>query len=329
MKKWSIVAIAAILGLASATLGGAYAAEKLKVGFIYLGPIGDLGWTYQHDVSRKAMEQALGDKIETAYIENVPESADAERSIEQLVRTGHKLIFATSFGYMEATLKIANKYPNVFFEHCAGYKRAKNMSTYDRRDYEGRYISGQIAAKISKTGIIGYIVPFPIPPVISNINAMMLGAQSVRPDIKVKPAPVVGDGGKLGVRAKPDHIGVFTERMNAALFRDLRGRRRVGMLGQDVGALIDERLGGVGFLTRVASGMVAMSPYTNMPDDVKKMAMDTEAGIKSGKLNVFKCPITNQDGKTVECKGGDHLDEGQIRSMNWYVKGIDDKLPAQ
>jgi len=171
MKKWSIVATAAVLGLASAAFGGVHAAEKLKVGFIYLGPIGDLGWTYQHDVSRRAMEQALGDKIETTtYIENVPESADAERSIEQLVRTGHKLIFATSFGYMDATLKIANKYPNVFFEHCAGYKRAKNMSTYDRRDYEGRYISGQIAAKMSKTGTIGYIVPFSIPPVISNIK---------------------------------------------------------------------------------------------------------------------------------------------------------------
>jgi basic membrane protein A len=186
MKKWSIVAIAAILGLASATFGAVHAAEKLKVGFIYLGPIGDLGWTYQHDLGRQALEKALGDKIETTYIENVPESADAERSIEQLVRTGHKLIFATSFGYMDATLKIANKYPNVFFEHCAGYKRAKNMSTFDRRDYEGRYVQGQIAAKMSKTGVIGYIVPFPIPPVIANINAMMLGAQSVRPDIKVK-----------------------------------------------------------------------------------------------------------------------------------------------
>ena len=186
MKKWNIVAITAIVGLASASFGGAYAAEKLKVGFIYIGPIGDLGWTYQHDLGRKAMEKALGDKIETTYIENVPESADAERSIEQLVRTRHKLIFATSFGYMDPTLKIAKKYPNVFFENCAGYKRAKNMSTYDRRDYEGRYIAGQIAAKMSKTDIIGYIVPFPIPPVISNINAMMLGAQSVRPDIKVK-----------------------------------------------------------------------------------------------------------------------------------------------
>jgi basic membrane protein A len=147
MKKWNIVAITTIIGLASAIFGKVYAAEKLKVGFIYIGPIGDLGWTYQHDLGRKAMEKALGDKIDTTYIENVPESADAERSIEQLVRTGHKLIFATSFGYMDSTLKIVKKYPNVFFENCAGYKRAKNMSTYDRRDYEGRYIAGQIAAK--------------------------------------------------------------------------------------------------------------------------------------------------------------------------------------
>jgi basic membrane protein A and related proteins len=151
MKKWNVVAIATVLGIASASFGGVYAAGKLKVGFIYIGPIGDFGWTYQHDLGRKAMEKALGDKIDTTYIENVPESADAERSIEQLVRTGHKLIFATSFGYMDATLKIANKYPNVFFENCAGYKRAKNMSTFDRRDYEGRYIAGQIASGSVRT----------------------------------------------------------------------------------------------------------------------------------------------------------------------------------
>src|SRR6516225_9466244 len=148
MKKLNIVAVAAVLGIASACFGGVYAAEKLKVGFIYIGPIGDLGWTYQHDLGRKAMVQALGDKIETAYIENVPESADAERSIEQLVRKGHKLIFATSFGYMDPTLKIARKYPGVHFEHATGFKRDKNMSTYAGRWYEGRYIQGQIAAKM-------------------------------------------------------------------------------------------------------------------------------------------------------------------------------------
>src|ERR1700722_10664309 len=171
MKKWNIVGMAAGFGLAAVSFH-AYAADKLKIAFIYVGPIGDLGWSYEHDLGRKEVEKALGDKVETTYLENVPESADAERSIEQLARTGHKLIFTTSFGFMDAELKIANKYPNVFFEHCAGFKRAKNMSTYDRRDYEGRYISGQIAAKMTKTGTIGYIVPFPIPPVIANINAM-------------------------------------------------------------------------------------------------------------------------------------------------------------
>ena len=186
MRKWNIVAMAAVLGLATASFGGVYAAEKLKIGFIYVGPIGDLGWSYQHDVGRKAMEKALAGKVETTFLENVPEGADAERSIEQLARTGHKLIFTTSFGFMEPTLKVANKYPNVFFEHATGFKRAKNMSTYAARFYEGRYIQGQIAAKMSKTGMIGYIVSFPIPEVISNINATMLGAQSVNPDIKVK-----------------------------------------------------------------------------------------------------------------------------------------------
>src|SRR6202167_5013056 len=185
MKKWNIVGMAAAFGLAAVTFH-AYAANKLKVGFIYVGPIGDLGWSYQHDVGRKAMEKALGDKVETTFLENVPEGPDAERAIEQLARSGHKLIFTTSFGYMDPTLKVAKKYPRINFEHATGYKRDKNMATYSGRFYEGRYIQGQIAAKMSKSGVLGYIVSFPIPEVISGINATMLGAQSVNPNIKVK-----------------------------------------------------------------------------------------------------------------------------------------------
>ena len=132
------------------------------------------------------MEKALAGKVETTYLENVPEGPDAERSIEQLARTGHKLIFTTSFGFMDATIKVAAKYPNVFFEHCTGFKRAANVSTYAARFYEGRYIQGQIAAKMSKSGVIGYIVSFPIPEVISGINSTILGAQSINPNIKVK-----------------------------------------------------------------------------------------------------------------------------------------------
>jgi simple sugar transport system substrate-binding protein len=360
MKKWNIIGAAAMLAVAAATFGGAYAADKLKVGFIYVGPIGDLGWSYQHDVGRKAMEKALGDKVETTFLENVPEGPDAERSIEQLARSGHKLIFTTSFGFMDATLKVANKYPDVFFEHATGFKRAKNMSTYAARFYEGRYIQGQIAAKMSKTGVIGYIVSFPIPEVISNINATMLGAQSVNPNMKVKIIWVNSwfDPGKEADAAKAlidqgaDILTQHTDSPAATQIAEQRGIHSFGessdmiKFGPKAQLTADTDYWGDYYTKRAQaaldgkwksedtwggldSGMVVMAPYTNMPDDVKKMAMDTQAAIASGKLHPFKCPLTDQDGKTVECKGGDHLDPGQILSMNWYVKGIDDKIPGK
>src|SRR4030081_2227640 len=162
MKKILIAATAAVL-VTGAGLFGASAADKLKVGFIYLGPIGDLGWTYQHDLARLAMVKEFGDKVETTFLENVSEGPDSERSIEQLARAGNKLIFTTSFGYMEPTLKVAKKYPNVHFEHATGFKRDKNMSIYNGRFYEGRYIQGIIAGKMSKSGVLGYIGSPPLP----------------------------------------------------------------------------------------------------------------------------------------------------------------------
>src|SRR6266436_821283 len=164
MRKILIAATAVML-TAGASMVGASAADKLKVGFIYLGPVGDFGWTYQHELARQAVVKALGDKVETTYLENVSEGPDAERSIEQLARSGHKLIFTTSFGFMDATVKVAKKYPNLFFEHATGYKREKNLATYSGRFYEGRYIQGVIAAKMSKAGGLGYIGSFPIPEV--------------------------------------------------------------------------------------------------------------------------------------------------------------------
>src|SRR4030081_3725266 len=161
MRKILIAATAVMLS-AGASLFSASAADKLKVGFIYLGPIGDLGWTYQHELARQAVVKEFGDKIETTFLENVPEGPDAERAVEQLVRAANKLIFTTSFGYMDPTLKVAKKYPNVHFEHCSGYKRDKNMSTYSARWYQGRYIQGQIAAKMSKAGTLGYIGSVPL-----------------------------------------------------------------------------------------------------------------------------------------------------------------------
>jgi len=185
MRKLVLTAAVAALAVAATSLT-APAADKLKVGFIYLGPVGDFGWIYQHEVGRQAVVKELGDKIETTFLENVNEGPDSERSIEQLARTGHQLIFTTSFGYMDPTLKVAKKYPKINFEHATGFKNAPNMGTYSGRFYEGRYIQGIIAGKMSKSGVLGYIGSFPIPEVISGINATMLGAQTVNPNIKIK-----------------------------------------------------------------------------------------------------------------------------------------------
>jgi basic membrane protein A and related proteins len=358
MRK-NLIAAAAVMLAAGASLFSASAADKLKVGFIYLGPIGDLGWTYQHDLARQAMVKEFGDKVETTFLENVSEGPDSERSIEQLARAGNKLIFTTSFGYMEPTLKVAKKYPNVHFEHATGYKRDKNMSTYSGRFYEGRYIQGIIAAKMSKAGVLGYIGSFPIPEVISGINATILGAQTINPNIKVKIiwANSWFDPGKEADAAKAlldQGADVIMQHTDSPAAMQIASERGKLAFGQDsemikfgpkaqltsimdnwapyyierVKAELDGKWASEDTWGGLKSKLVVMAPYTNMPDDVKKLAEDTQAAITDGKLFPFKCPIMGQDGKEVECKGGDHLADGQVLGMNFYVKGIDDTIPG-
>ena len=359
MRKLMLASAAAAIVLGTG-IAGAAAADKLKVGFIYLGPIGDFGWTYQHEVARQEVVKADGDKIETTYLENVPEGPDAERAIEQLARAGNKLIFTTSFGYMDPTLKVAKKYPNVHFEHATGYKRDKNMATYSARWYEGRYIQGQIAAKMSKAGVLGYVGSFPIPEVVSGINSTILGAQSINPNIKVKIIWVNTwfDPGKEADAAKAlidQGADVIMQHTDSPAPMQVSESRGVKAFGQDSDMI---KFGGKTQLTSIIdnwapyyvervklelegkwtsgdvwgglkSKMFVMAPYTNMPDDVKKMAQETEAAIADGKLHPFKCPVVAQDGKEVECKGGTHLADEQILGMAFYVKGIDDKIPGK
>ena len=359
MRKTFLAAAAALL-LAGSIASSASAADKLKVGFIYLGPVGDLGWTYQHDLARQALVKELGDKIETTYLENVPEGPDAERAIEQLVRAGNKLIFTTSFGYMDPTLKVAKKYPNVHFEHATGYKRDKNMATYSARWYQGRYIQGQIAAKISKAGVLGYIGSFPIPEVVSGINATMIGAQSINPNIKVKIIWVNTwfDPGKEADAAKAlldQGADIIMQHTDSSAPMQIASERGKLAFGQDsemikfgpktqltsildtwapyyisrVKAELDGTWKSEDVWGGLDSKMFQMAPYTNMPDDVKKMAEETEAAITAGKLQPFKCPVVGQDGKEVECQGGDRLADGQVLGMSFYVKGIDEKMPGK
>ncbi len=350
----SVVAAAAALALSA---GAAFAQEKLKIGFIYVGPVGDHGWSYQHDQGRKAIEKEFGNRVETTFVESVSE-ADAERPIEQLVRSGHKLIFTTSFGFMEPTLKVAKKYPDVKFEHATGYKRDKNLATYAAKFHEGRYIIGQIAGKMTKSNTIGYVGAYPIPEVVAGINSFFLGAQSVNPNVKIKIVWVNSwyDPGKEADAAKAlldqgvDVITQHTDSPAPLQTAEQRGKLGFGQASDmerfapkaQLTSIIDDWSGYYVSRVRAAldgkweskdtwggldSGMVLMAPYKNMPDDVKKMAQETEAAIKTGKLNPFKCPVLGQDGKPIECKGGTALSDEQVLSMNFYVKGIDDKLP--
>ncbi|MBM3626409.1 MAG: BMP family ABC transporter substrate-binding protein [Alphaproteobacteria bacterium] len=358
MRRNFIALAAAAVGALAIGAGVATAQQKLKVGFVYVGPVGDFGWSYQHDEGRKAVVARYGDRVETTFVEKVSEGPDAERVIEQLARSGHKLIFTTSFGYMEPTIKVAQRFPNVWFEHATGFKRAPNVATYDARFYEGRYIIGQIAAKMSKSGTIGYIGSFPIPEVVAGINSFMLGAQSVRPDMKIKVVWVNSwyDPGKEADAAKTlisQGADIISQHTDSAAAMQVAQERGVFAFGQasdmikfgpkaQLTSIIDDwapyyvdRVGLAleGKWTTGAvwdgldKGKVKMAPYTNMPDDVRKMAEATEAAIKSKALHPFKCPLVRQDGTTVECKGAGHLLDEQIASMNFYVRGIDEKIP--
>ncbi|MBB99214.1 MAG: BMP family ABC transporter substrate-binding protein [Rhodobacteraceae bacterium] len=354
MKKLFGIALAAALGLGMAS---AQAEDKLKVGFIYVGPIGDHGWSYQHNQGRLAIEAAFGDKVETTYIENVSEGPDAERAIERLARDGAGLIFTTSFGFMNPTLKVAKKFPDVKFEHATGYKRADNVSTYSARFYEGRYIIGQIAAKMSKTGTAGYIGSFPIPEVVRGINSFMLGAQSVNPDFKIKVVWVNSwyDPGKEADAAKAlldqgaDVISQHTDSPAPLQVAEERGAVGFGQASDmikfapnaQLTAIVDDW--SVYYVNRVqaaldgtwksediwgglAKDMVLMAPFTNLPEDIANEAAAMTDKIRSGEFHPFTGPIFKQNGE-VAVEDGIILDDGALLGMNWYVKGIDDQLP--
>ena len=343
------------LGLSAFAFGATAQAADTKACFIYVGPIGDFGWTYQHDQGRLAVE-ALG--VETAYQESVEEGADAERAIERFARSGCSIIFTTSFGYMDPTNKVAKRFPDVNFEHATGYKReSSNVSTYSSKFYQGRYIQGQIAAKLSKTGVAGYIASFPIPEVVRGINAFILGAQTVNPDFKLKVVWVNTwfDPGKESDAAKTlidQGVDILTQHTDSTAPMQVAEERGIKAFGQasdminsgknaQLTAIIDDwapyyvervkaQMDGTWESQDVWHGMdhgsVAMAPYTNMPDDVAASAKETQDKITANELEPFTGPITKQDG-TEWLKAGEKADLGTMLGMNFYVQGVDDQLP--
>lgn len=355
MKKTilSLAAAAAVMSF------GTIAAEaKVKACWIYVGPIGDFGYSYQHHQGLLQAKEKFGDQLETAYLESVPEGADAERAIERFARSGCNIIFATSFGFMDPLNKVSGKFPDVKFEHATGYKREHpNVATYNSKFHEGRYVQGVIAAKESKAGVAGYIASFPIPEVVMGINAFMLGAQSVNPDFKLKVvwANTWFDAGKEADAAKAlidQGVDIITQHTDSTAPMQVATERGIKAFGQasdmikfgpttqltsivdDWGPYYIERIqeviDGTWKQSDVWGGMkeghVVMAPYANMSDETKKLAQETEAKIKSGAFNPFTGPVTKQDG-TEWLKAGEVAQDSVLLGLNFYVKGVDDKLP--
>ncbi len=362
MKRFGKLTSLTVAALATATMamsGGAQAqSDPLKVGFVYVGPVGDHGWTYEHNQGRLALEKEFGDKVKTTFVEKVPEGADAQRVINQLAASGHKLIFTTSFGYMNPTVRVAKKHPDVAFEHATGFKRDKNVATYSARFYEGRHVAGLIAGKMTKTNVIGYVASFPIPEVIRGINAVAIAARSVNPDVKIKVVWVSSwfdpgreaDAAKTMIDQGVDIIMQHTDSPAPIQVAESRGVWAVGQASNmtafgskaHLTAIIDNWAPYYVARTKAVldgtwksgdtwggfkSGMVQMAPYNSaIPADVVALAEKARKGIIDGSVHPFAGPIKDQSGKIVVA-AGEVAPDGMLLGMDFYVEGVDGKIP--
>ncbi len=354
MNRRRFLQATAATGLvASQGIVSIWAAEPLKIGFVYVGPIGDYGWTHGHDTGRKAVETHFGNKVKTTYVESVAEGPDAERVIRQLAQQGYGLIFTTSFGYMEQTLRVAKQFPQRKFEHATGYKTAANMSAYNSRFYEGRAVVGHIAGKLTKTGKIGYVASVPIPEVVMGINATALAARKVRPDAEVRvvwvhtwfdpakeadaakalidqgvdimtqhtdsPAPlqVAESRGILGFGQASD-MKTYAPRAQLSAMLDLWGDYYIGR----VQAVLDGTWKSQSIWYGFKEKMLAMAPYGEaVPEALRQEADAIIAGTINGSYHAFTGPIKNQKGEIV-LQDGARMSDDDLLKMNWYVEGV-------
>jgi basic membrane protein A len=356
MKLTSILAGAVIaLGLS----GAAFAQDKTKVGFIYVGPVGDGGWTYEHNQARLAVEAEFGDAVETVFQESVPEGADAERAMTQMALGGADLIFTTSFGYMDPTLAVAEKFPNVKFEHATGFKRSDNVSTYSARFYEGRAIQGTIAGRMTKTNKIGYIGSFPIPEVIRGINSAFIHARKVNPDVEFSvvwaytwfdPAKEA-DAATALIETGHDVILQHTDSTapqaaaekagNVITFGQASDMSEYGPSPR-VSSIIDNWapyyiartkavMDGIWESTDtwdgIGAGMVGIGDISSaVPADVKAEAEALRDAIASGDYHPFTGPLNKQDG-SVWLAEGEVGGDGDLCCISFYVEGLTGDIP--
>ena len=334
-------------------------ADPLKIAFAYVGPVGDGGWTFAHDNARKALEKEYGDKIVTSFVESVPESADAERVIRDMAGQGNKLIFGTTFGYMEPMLKVAADNPEVKFEHATGYKTAPNMRTYDSRTYEGAYMAGVIAGRMTKSNTLGVVASIPIPEVIRNINSFTLGAQSSNPNIKTKVVwvnewfnpPKETEAATALINGGADILFQNTDSSAVLQTAEKMGKRGFGW---------DSDMTAYGPKAHLGSAIIDWAPYyikavgealdgkwatgqtwwgvkegaidlvslaADVPEEAQKALDDVKAGLKAGSYNIWKGPISDNTGKEVLAKDA-VADDKFLGGINFFVKGVEGKVPG-
>jgi len=380
MKKRSLIQFAAVSAVAAVALVGCGKKEEpapapapapvaapapakpepLKIAFAYVGPVGDGGWTFAHDQGRKAVEKEFGDKVVTSFVENVPESADAERVLRDMASQGNKLIFGTTFGYMEPMLKVASEFKDVKFEHATGYKQAENMRTYDSRTYEGAYMAGVIAGKMTKSNTLGVVASIPIPEVLRNINSFTMGAQSVNPKIKTKVVwvnewfnpPKETEAATSLINGGADVLFQNTDSPAVLKTAQDKGKRAFGWdsdmtaygpkahLGSAIinwapyyiqatkEALDGSWKGGGGVWWGHKEGAIDMvSIAEDVPAETKARIDEIKAGLKAGTFSIWKGPIVGQDGKEILAKDA-VADDKFLGGVNFYVKGVEGKVPG-
>ncbi len=332
--------------------------EPLKVGFVYVSPVGDAGWTSQHNAGREQMMKALGDRVAATFVEKVPEGADAERVIRDMAQQGHKLVFTTSFGYMNPTVKVADEFKDVRFEHATGYKTAANVNTYNARFYEGRYLAGMIAGRMSKTGTLGYVAAFPIPEVLQGINAFTLGARASNPKIQTRVVwistwydpgkerdaanTLMGQGADV-ITHHTDSTAVVAaaeekKRMAVAYHSNMAKFGPNAQLvavthhwgdyyTQRAQAVIDDTWKVAPVWGGIRDGFIKLEGYSEkLPKELVDAVRARESEIVAGKFHPFTAPIKSSDGKEVLAAGS--LTDAQLGAMNYYVEGVIGKVPV-
>ena len=354
----TLLGSAALASALALTAGSAIADDKLKIGFIYVSPIGDAGWTYQHDIARKAIEEKFGDKIEVKIIDSVPEGAEAERVAREYAASGHKLVFGTSFGYMNPMLKVAKTFPKTSFEHATGYLTSKNMGNYNARFYEGRYLAGIIAGGMTKSNKLAYVAAFPIPEVLQGINAYTRGAQSVNPDVEVnvvwtnswfdpgrerEASVALIDQGADVVTHHTDSTaptvvaeekGVYSIAYHSDMSKYGKKAHLTAVTHhwesyytKVVQSVLDGKWKPSSIWGGIKEEMINLAPLNEaIPADLVAKVDAAKAAIVDGSLHPFAGPVVGQDGKEIVAKGTNMSDE-DMSKMGFYVKGVNGNLP--